>query len=370
MKSTKKPKIGIFTRPIDQGTSGSGSHLKQLVNQLLQINNKFHIILIHYSQNDNDIYKKTEELIIPKNPLLAHLKLKKKKFDVLHYYPLTIMSPVWLRKPKKVTTIHGGGAAELYFPQQYSKLKRLHAKYIKPLYYKRIDYFFVGAKASKKFLTRQFNVDSRKVFFTYSAVSEDFRVYKDKPKKVLKKYGIDGSFIFHLSKFSERKNPWTLLKAFQIVRESYKGVKLVLGGKGWKNKEILDFSHKHGIFKDVIFTGFIPRKEVIGLLNNAEVFVFPSFFEGFGIPNLEAMACGCPVITSKAFAIPEIVGDSALVLENNLAPHELAIQILEVLNNDKLRAKLIEKGLERVKSFSWEKSAQTVIDVYEKCLKE
>lgn len=369
MTSKNKPKIGIFTNPIDQGTSGSGSYLRQLVNQILKLNDKFNIVLIHYSKNDNEVYKKAKELIISKNPLFAYIKLKKENFDVLHYYPLTIFSPIWLKKPKKVTSVHGGGAAELYFPSHFSNIKRLHSKLIKPKYFRKMDYIFVGSNAGKKFLIHQYHVKEDKIFFTSSAVNKDFKIYEKKSAEIKEKFGIGGSFIFHLSKFSERKNPWTILKGFQKVKTFNDEVKLVLGGKDWKNTKVIEFAKRNEILKDIIFTGFIPQKDLIDLLNLADVFIFPSFFEGFGIPNLEAMACGCPVITSNAFAIQEIVGDAALLLEDNSNHEELAEKINLLLKDKKLRDELIKKGLARSKLFSWEKSAQTVLKIYERCLK-
>ncbi|TKJ20181.1 MAG: glycosyl transferase family 1 [Promethearchaeota archaeon Loki_b32] len=368
MKSNNRPKVGIFTKPIDQGTSGSGSYLRQLVNNILNINDRFHIVLIHYSKNNNEIYKKADQLIISKNPLLATIKLIKEKFDILHFYPITIFSPIWLRKPKKITSIHGGGAAQFYFPYQYSKIKVLHSRIIKPFYIRKMDYIFVGSKAGKFFITNQYHVKKDKIFFTHSSVDKDFKKYKDNPIKAKKKFGIDKPFIFHLSKYSVRKNPWTMLNAFQILKEKKFDLKFVLGGKGWKNQKVVEFVKKKNILKDIIFTGFISREEIIELLNLAEVFVFPSFFEGFGIPNIEAMACGCPVITSNAFAIPEVVGDAALILNDNRDPSELANKIIQIINDTNLRNNLINKGFERVKKFSWKKSAQTVLDTYEKCL--
>lgn len=363
-----KPKIGIFTRPIDQGTSGSGSHLRQLVSHILKLNQKFDIVLIHYSKNDHEIYKKTREIIIPKNPILAHFKLRKENFDILHYYPLTILSPVWLKNSKKVTSVHGGGAAEIYFPHQFSKLKRIHSKLIKPVYFRKMNYIFSGSNAGKNFITYQYNVQKNCVYFTHSAVDKDFRVYEKKPEEIKEKYSIDSHFIFHLSKFSERKNPWTILKAFSIIKSEKLDLKLVLGGKGWKNNRVIEFAKSQKILDSIIFTGFLPVEDVITLLNNAEIFLFPSFFEGFGMPNLEAMACGCPVITSKVFAIPEIVGDSALILKDNSDPIELADNIRQLLDDETLRKNLIQKGLERIKLYSWEKSALTVLEIYEKCL--
>ena len=370
MEKKLKPKIGIFTKPIDQGTSGSGSYMRQLVSHILKLNKNYSIFLIHYSKNDNELYNKTNELIIPKNPLLAHFKLKKEKFDVLHYYPLTILSPIWLKKPKKVTSVHGGGAAELYFPHQFSKVRKFRSKLIKPVFFRKMDYLFSGSKVGKKFITYQHKIQENKVFFTHSAVDKDFRVYEKKPDNISEKYGIHSPFLFHLSKFSERKNPWTILKAFSIVTIEKNNLKLVLGGKGWRNREVIEFAQSEKILKKIVFTGFLPSEDVIKLLNLAEIFLFPSFFEGFGIPNLEAMACGCPVITSNVFAIPEVVNDAALILKDNSDAVELADKINRLLSDKELRMDLIKKGLKRVKLYSWEKSASTVLEIYDKCLRE
>lgn len=364
-----KPKVGIFTKPIDQGTSGSGSHLRQLVNHVLDINDRFNIILIHHSKNNKEIYKRTDELIIPKNPIIASIKLIKENFDILHFSPLTILSPVWLKKPKKIATIHGGGAYEQYYALKYSIVKRLHAKTIRPYYARKLEYIFTVSRITKRQIINYYRVNKDKIWLTYNAVDNDFKVYKKKPIELKKKYGIDSPFIFHLSRYSIRKNPWTLLKAFQTLKKK-KSIKLVLGGSGWKNSEVIEFARQQNMLKDIIFPGFIPRKDVIGLLNLAELFVFPSFFEGFGMPNLEAMACGCPVITSNAFAIPEIVGDAALILKNNSDHVELAKKMTKVLENDNLRISLIKKGLERVKLYSWKESAQTVLNIYDKCLRQ
>lgn len=370
MPINNKPKVGIFTKPIDQGTSGSGSHLRQLVNHILEINDRFNIVLIHHFKNDNEIYKKTDELIIPINPVITSIKLIKQNFDILHFSPLTILSPIWLKKPKKIATIHGGGADELYFSLHYGKIKTFHTKFIRPYYARKLDYIFTVSKTTKSQIINYYRINKDKIKLTYNAVDDDFKVYNKTPKEINEKYGIDSPFIFHLSKYSIRKNPWTLLKAFQTLKKNKKSIKLVLGGNGWKNKDVIQFARQQNILKDIIFTGFIPRRDVIGLLNLADVFVFPSFFEGCGMPNLEAMACGCPVITSNAFAIPEIVGDAALILKNNSDPGELASKIIEVLENENLRKNLIEKGLERIKLYSWKESAQTVLNIYEKCLRQ
>ena len=368
MKRNRKPKIGIITRPIDQGMSGSGFHLKHLVHHILEINDRFDIILIHYVKSENELYKNAKELIISKNPLIASLKLKSENFDLIHYSPLNILSPIWLKRTKKVATIHGGGGSQLFLRHMYGKIKLFRTKFIRPFYVRKMDYIFTVSNTSKNLINKNYGYDKNKIIITYNAADDDFRVYKQKPFEIKKKYGIEGPYIFHLSRFSERKNPWTILNGFKILREHKKDIKLVIGGDGWQNKEIIEFIRKNEIENDIIFTGFIPREDVVKLLNLAEIFVFPSLFEGFGIPNLEAMACGCPVITSDAFAIPEIVGNAALILDNNKDPVELANKLIKVLEDENLRKNLIAKGLERVKLYSWKESAKIVLETYEKSL--
>lgn len=368
MSRKKRPKVGIITRPIDQGMSGSGFHLKHLVQHILEINDRFDIVLIHYVKNKNEIYRSAKELIIPMNPLTASLKIQSEKFNLVHYSPLNILSPIWLRKTKRVATIHGGGGSQILLRHFYGKVELFRTKFIRPFYVKKMDYIFTVSNTSKNLITKNYGYDENKIIITYNAADDDFKVYKQKPDEIKKKYGIKGPYIFHLSRFSERKNPWTILNAFKILRDQQKDIKFVIGGNGWQNREILEFIRKNEIENNIIFTGFIPRDDVVKLLNLAEVFVFPSLFEGFGIPNLEAMACGCPVITSDAFAIPEIVGNAALILHNKKDPVELANTLITVLEDENLRKNLIAKGLERVKLYTWKESARTVLETYEKSL--
>ena len=145
-----------------------------------------------------------------------------------------------------------------------------------------------------------------------------------------------------------------------------KDIKLVLAGfKGWENKEIMALL-KEGK-SDVLYLGYLPDKELGELYNLATLFVYPSMYEGFGLPPLEAMACCCPVVASNVASLPEVCGDAALYVD----PHDvnsIAEGIHKVLTDDDLRQSLIEKGLERAKLFSWEKSAKEHIKVFEEVL--
>ena len=134
----------------------------------------------------------------------------------------------------------------------------------------------------------------------------------------------------------------------------------MLIGNGWnKSEEVASFISQHGLSDIAVTPGFVETEDVPKLMNAAEVFVFPSLYEGFGMPNLEAMACGCPVVTSSVFSIPEVVGDAALRIDCPMDVDALVGQITRVLSEPDLKAGLIEKGLKRCQVYSWKDSADT-----------
>ena len=359
---TRPLKIGIFTRPIDQGTSGSGFHLLEIINQLLNVDTFNEYVLIHAAHNDRPIYKRCRELIVPRNPLKATGILRREGFDVLHYNPLTIISPLIGIGSKKVATIHG--ASILFLPEQFSLGKRLHARFVLPMIARWMDGIATVSETSARFIESRYRVDRARIRVCPNAVAAAYSPSPetDSPTRTNDK---KQTRILHISKYSERKNPWTLLEAFAQVSPNLHGARLVLVGSGWKNPAVESWLTIHGLLENVDFSGFVTEEEKIRLLRTADLFVFPSLYEGFGMPNLEAMACGCPVVTSSVFAIPEVVSDAAILVKDPRNATELASRILEILRDDALRSRLIERGLERVKAFSWTASALTLRSLYE-----
>jgi len=365
MKVKTRPRLGVFTRPIDQGTSGSGHHLLEMVKHLLVLNKRFEIFFIHYEKNDKEIYRRARQIIIPRNPFRARKALDPFDFDILHYNPLTVYSPIWGIKAKKVATEHG--AEPVLIPRLYSPLAVLHEALVVPYYDRKMDHLITVSNTSKEFFSRRYRIPESRFTVCYNAVNEKFRVLKNPDPTIQEKYRTGGKFILHLSMFSERKNPWTILRGFKRFLD-YEGCgdfQLVLAGKGWDNEKVSRYAARLGIADRIIRPGYIPQEEAVELLNQARAFVFPSFAEGFGMPNIEAMACGCPVITSKVFAIPEIVGDAALIMDNPADGTELAAKLQQLVKDERLREELIERGLKRVRMFSWEESARKLLDVYE-----
>ena len=197
---------------------------------------------------------------------------------------------------------------------------------------------------------------------------EVFKTYPPQDLQLLRKhYKLPEHFILFVGSIEPRKNLENLVRSYINLDEGIrKDIKLVLAGfKGWENKEIMALL-KEGK-SDVLYLGYLPDKELGELYNLATLFVYPSMYEGFGLPPLEAMACCCPVVASNVASLPEVCGDAALYVD----PHDvnsIAEGIHKVLTDDDLRQSLIEKGLERAKLFSWEKSAKEHIKVFEEVL--
>ncbi|MGB9857045.1 MAG: glycosyltransferase family 4 protein, partial [Dictyoglomaceae bacterium] len=200
---------------------------------------------------------------------------------------------------------------------------------------------------------------------------EKFKVYEKKElERIKSKYKLPERFILFVGNVKPHKNLKGLLKAFRIVAEEFKDLFLVITGKkeGFLkgDKEIFELISKNFPLKErVIFTGYVDEKDLPILYNLAKLFVFPSLYEGFGLPPLEAMACGCPAVVSRIPPLLEICDDAVYYI-NPYDVGDIAKGITEVLENEKLRKELINKGFERVKEFSWKKSAREYLKLIKK----
>lgn len=190
--------------------------------------------------------------------------------------------------------------------------------------------------------------------------------YPEKNDAVLRELGIDGPFIVYLGVLDFRKGIVNILDAFEMIKPKFPDLKLVLAGD--LNPFVTSIPERLDGYKyidDVIRTGFVSDEQKRVLLSSAEAFLFPSEYEGFGIPVLEAMACGSPVITTNVSSLPEVGGDAALYVTPK-QPEELAEAITRILDSIDLRKGLIEKGFAQAKRFSWNKTAELTEVVYEK----
>jgi glycosyltransferase involved in cell wall biosynthesis len=231
------------------------------------------------------------------------------------------------------------------------------------------DAIITVSEYSKIDIAKTLNFPEDKIFVTHLAAEDIyFPQNKNKCKDFVKsKYGIDDKFILYVGGFSPRKNIKGLIQAFSKIKskfnENYKLV--ILGKKGRSYYDYRDLAHSLSIKDDVIFTGYVPVEELPTFYNAASMLCYPSFYEGFGLPPLEAMACGTPVISSNLTSIPEILGEDAIYID----PYDvddMAEKLLMLVEDEKLRLNMAFKGLTRSTMYSWKRTALETIDVLSK----
>jgi glycosyltransferase involved in cell wall biosynthesis len=233
------------------------------------------------------------------------------------------------------------------------------------------DGIITVSQFSKEDIANTFNFPKEKIFVTHLAAEDIYRPLDKKECSNLIKshYGIDGEYILYVGGFSPRKNIIGLIEAFSKLLSRYKrDIKLVIAGKQGKSYAIYKKRTQDlGVEDSVLFPGFIEVEHLPQLYNASKLLVYPSFYEGFGLPPVEAMACGIPVITSNVTSIPEVLGDSAIFINPNDVD-ELCSSMYEVLSNENLAEKLILKGLVRSSELSWNNTAKNTLLAYSKII--
>lgn len=220
------------------------------------------------------------------------------------------------------------------------------------------DKIIAVSQFTKNDLINTFGIRPEKIEVIYSGISEEFRPVDSIP--------IRPSYILYLGTLEPRKNVPAVIRAFNILKQNknHADLKLVLAGRaGWLYGTIIKEAGRSPFRNDIIFSGAVRSKDRVKLYSGASVFVYPSFFEGFGFPPLEAQASGCPVVVSRRSSLPEILNDSAMFADP-WRVEELAGSIDLLLSNDGLREKFIKAGLENVRRFTWQKSAEQTLKMF------
>ena len=296
--------------------------------------------------------------------ILPH-QIKRYRIELLH--SLGYVQP--LRLPcKSVVTIHDLNFLNIGHMMPWSRKTAL--QFFVKQSAKAADHIITVSEFSKKQIVEVLGIPPEKVTVTYNAVKEVPKNPADF-EEITQRYGITKPYILGLSSQSPHKNVTSLVKAFEVLkRQGYSDLKLVLAG----HLPVGTSDLKHAVQeskarKDIFFTGYVPDRILAALYAHAEVFVFPSFYEGFGIPVLEAFLYGTPVACSKVAALPEIAGDAALYFDpNNL--QEMTNVIDYLLTHEDERRALVERGKKRVTLFTWEETARRTLDVYRRVLEE
>lgn len=377
-------KIGIDCRTIlniEGGERGGvGHYTYQLVRHLLKIDKQNQYVLffdrklreqkmVKFLQPNSRVKffpfaQYTKFLPLKYSDYLISAVLEKEKLNLFHS---PILSLPLSYKGECVITAHGLG--------RYRGLKWFHggeflkAKRVKPLAISRAEKIISPSSFVKSELEDLFKIKNPKISVIYHGLDERFfyKESKSERKKILNKYKIGKKYIFFLGTLEARKNIVGLIEIFEYLRKELKlNWQLVLAGsRGFGFKNIAKRIRECRFKRDIILTGYVPGDDLDALFGSAEVYIFPSFYEGFCLSVIEAMAKEVPIITSNTTALPEITNGAAL-LTDPANVGEMIEAFKKILLDEKLKNNLIKNGLKRAKEFSWDKCAKETLRVYKK----
>ena len=376
-------RIGIDGRGIYKSIDGIGRYSLNLIRNLAAID----------SVNQYIIFKNTEiERKIVDTPNFhevnvdfRHLSLRTvftiplltKNFHLDVFHSPFFVSPLWGTK-NLIVTVHDLMA--ITFPGFFGgrsyvkeKVAYLYHRVFVPLSIKRAKRIIAVSQSTKKSLIERFHIDPEKISVIYEAVDDHFKrdYAKTEIEGFKKAQRLPEKFFLYVGNMKPYKNIPLIISALEILkRENMLKHKFVIAGRKDRffpfiYKEVKD---KH-LLNDVIFLDYVSDNELPLLIKCADIFVFPSLGEGFGLPPLEAISLGVPTIVSNATSLPEVVGDGAIIVDPH-NPEKLAQAIAYLLKDKDLRKKLTQKGIDRSKAFSWRKTAENTIEVYKAIVKE
>ena len=307
-------------------------------------------------------YSMREQVAIP-------IDVRREGIELFHapHYVLPPLTPC-----RSVVTIHD--CIHLRFPQYLpSRLGYAYARAQMWSATHRAARVITVSEASKRDILRYFRVAESRIDVIYNAIDDRFWQAPDPEEidRVRQRYQLTAPFVLYAGNIKPHKNLERLIEAFHLLRQdaAFKDVQLlIIGDEVSKYANLRRAVHRHKLHKHVRFFGFVPDRTLAALYRLANAFVFPSLYEGFGLPPLEAMASGTPVITSNVSSLPEVVGDAAVMIDP-YEPAAIADAMQRVLTDEALRADLRRRGLARAREFSWERSVARVREIYAEVMK-
>jgi glycosyltransferase involved in cell wall biosynthesis len=355
---------------------GIGTYIRNLLRQLSRIDQSNEYIVLCHDEDrtfaaelgenfrqvtDNSAsYSIREQVTVP-------LDLRRERAKLFHapHYVLPPLTPC-----RSVVTIHD--CIHLRFPQYLPN--RLGYAYARSSMWVAAHHsarVLTVSEASKRDILEYFSVPEAKISVIHNAIDERFNEEPaaDEVMRVRERYQLNDPFILYAGNIKPHKNLERLIEAFHLIRKGeLEFVKLlIIGDEISKYAALRRTVHRYKLHKHVRFFGFVPDATLAILYRLARVFVFPSLYEGFGLPPLEAMASGTPVITSNVSSLPEVVGDAAMLIDP-YEPDAIAGAMRRVMLDDRLRDDMRERGLARAREFSWGRSVRRIKDIYDEVL--
>lgn len=366
-------KIGINGLPLTKRMTGVGFYTYNLILNLAKL----------FPETEYDLFLPRRSLV---NLSLSNLKptvcpfvkgiiweqtrlsyeCRKRKVDLLHCtnYIVPLLSKIPI-----VLTIHD--LTILRYPQTHPWKRRFKNLLLLRSSIEKAEIIIAVSRFTAQEISSFFGFPQEKIKIVYEGVSPLFFSCDDKRKlsQIRQLYGLPPQYILYVGTLEPRKNITSLLLAFKMLKSKtdFPHKLVITGGKGWIYGKIMDTWKRLNVKKEVIFTGYIPTADLPGLYSLAQLFVYPSIYEGFGLPPLEAMACGTPVVVSNVSSLPEVVGDVGVMVDPK-KPESIYQGMVSVLANPSLQKELKEKGLKRAKEFTWEKTARITQEIYKEVL--
>lgn len=281
-----------------------------------------------------------------------------------YFFPSSTM-PLWYLPKKSVVTIHD--VAFLFFPDCFSPALRYWLKHSTQRSIRAAAKIITVSEATRQDVLAYYNIAPEKVIAIHHGVHRRFQpLERDLVQAELRRYRLPEPYLLCIGTLQRRKNIPRLIQAFYLLKQKHHiPHKLVLIGQQYRDlpeDEILGTIARLSLQQDVIWTGYVPDHDMPALINGADVFALPSLYEGFGMPVLEAMACGVPVACSNTSSLPEVAGDAAMLFDP-YSVDNMAERLHQLLTNRDLRLAYREKGLRRSQQFSWELCAQQTLEV-------
>jgi glycosyltransferase involved in cell wall biosynthesis len=288
------------------------------------------------------------------------------RLDIFHS-PDFVLPPV--RRARTVLTVHD--LSFMRFPECSSAPLLEYLMRAVPRSVARADMILADSESTRQDLIELLRVPEERLRVVYAGVEPRFQPQRDSAnvQAVLSRYGIRVPFVLGVGTLQPRKNFVRLIRAYGLLKRG-KGLPhslVIAGGRGWLYEEILRTIDELGLQQDVQLVGFVADEDLPALYSAASVFAYPSLYEGFGIPVLEAMGCGTPVVTSNVSSLPEVAGDAAMMVSPDDI-EALADVLWRVIDDDSQRRELVQRGFEQAKRFQWRTSAQRLRDAYAELL--
>jgi glycosyltransferase involved in cell wall biosynthesis len=362
--------IALLTYALDRSPRGIGHYTRNLINGFSDLGYTPLLLSAGGGVQGKNTLSLFGSAYLPALITLGQLEIGwyTKKYDLEIVHDPIGIAPFAACKTKKVITLCD--VFPLSFPGYSAKLENLIYKYWLPKIVPKLDKVITISHHSKKDICEYLTMPESKISVTQLATDARFRPLPDKiVTPVLSQHHLEEPYILYVGSIEPRKNLVRLLKAFAQTNKKLPQFKLVIVGARnyWKSSPVAETVKEFSLQDQVVFTGYIPDEDLPAIYNGAYLFCFPSLYEGFGLPVLEAMACGTPVITSNTSSLPEVAGDAALLVDPYQV-EDIATGMENVLENPSLTLELKTKGLERAKQFTWEKTARETIKVYQEIL--